>query len=479
MTITKPDSCKGCPFYSKGEYYVPDHITPGSTVMLIAQNPGADEIDGHALVKRHWIGNGKYHDEFTQVRPQPLIGAVGQMLNTKFLPLSTLRRGDISTGNAIRCRPGTALGLAADELPTVTSKMHLETSKTDIVTAIRHCARVHLKIPASVTAVVAMGGIALYQLTGHTDITNWRGYALRTDRQLVSQSRTVDISAYHDLTQPHYADTLDIFATMHISALFKGMNKRYYGAVLHDFYKLGQLIKGQWPLGLPTWSDIPPARWPLYSSFDTEYNPDTNELIRWSLCDAANKLYCVESEDTPDHITIMPNSTVLTQNAIADINHLATIVDFSRVKIEDLMLAHATLHTGEPHSLNFINSMYGAFNRYKHLIHEDDQAQLYSALDAFEPLHIWRTYILPAFRKDRESYNVYKRFMLPLIPIINDAQQRGVRLNGQRLEEIQSLYEARLNDIRVESREMTGDSSFNIGGSKQMKELLYENAAGD
>lgn len=474
VTITKPSSCVGCPFYTKGDYFVPDKMIEGSKVLILAQNPGKDEIEGHALSKRHWIGNGKYHDEFIQVRPQPLIGAVGQMLNTKFLPLSTLKREQVSVGNAIRCRPGTALGLAADELPAVTSKMRLETSKTDIVTAIRHCARVHLKIPASVTTVMAMGGVALYQLTGHTDITNWRGYALRTDRQLVSQSRAVDISTYHDLTQLRRTDTLDIFATMHISALFKGMNKRYYGAVLHDFYKLGQLIKGQWPFGLPTWSDIPPVRWPLYSSFDTEYNPDTNELIRWSLCSAGNKLYCVEAQDTPDAINIMPNSTVLTQNAIADINHLATIVDFSKVKIEDLMLAHATLHTGEPHSLNYINSVYGAFNRYKHLIHEDDQAQLYSALDAYEPLHIWRTYILPAFRKDRESYAVYKRFMLPLIPIINEAQQQGVRLNGQRLEEIQQLYEARLSEIRVESREVVGDPTFNIGGSKQMKEVLYE-----
>lgn len=473
MTITKPDSCKGCPFYTKGDHFVPDHIVPGSTVMLIAQNPGADEIEGHHLVKRHWVGNGKYHDEFIQVRPQPLIGAIGQMLNTKFLPLSTLKREQVSVGNAIRCRPGTALGLAADELPTVTSKMHLETSKTDIVTAIRHCASAHLRIPESVTAVVAMGGVALYQLTGHTDITNWRGYVIRAQMGDVTASRATDCSHYHDLTQPRRTDALDIFATMHISALFKGMNKRYYGAVLHDFYKLGQLLRGQWPLSLPTWSDIPPAIWPAYSSFDTEYVPETNRLIRWSLASSSGRLYCVEAKDTPDYINIMPNSIVLTQNAIADINHLATIVDFSKVKIEDLMLAHATLHTGEPHSLNYISSMYGAFNRHKHLIDAEGQAQLYSTLDAYDPLHIWRTYILPAFRKDRESYAVYKRFMLPLIPIINEAQQQGVRLNGQRLEEIQSLYEARLTEIRAEAKEITNDPTFAVGGSKQMKEVLY------
>ncbi|MGL5935454.1 MAG: hypothetical protein ACRCZI_07500, partial [Cetobacterium sp.] len=308
MPTLKPESCKGCPFYDKGKFFVPDITIPNSEVMFIAQNPGPDEEAGLKLIDRQWIGNGKYHKNTISVKPQPLIGATGQLFDTKFLPLSTLKRNEISAGNAIRCRPGHDLGIKADSLPSLTNKMKLRESKADIVKALRHCSTAHLNVPSTVRVIVAMGAYSLFQLTALTSVKDWRGYAIRTTRSNIAEHRGVDCSVYHNVKQKLKGDEIDIFATMHIASLFKDSgnegentsdgNKKYYHSVLRDFHKIGRFLRGEWPLQLPVWSTVPPNVWPQMSSFDTEYIPKTNELIRWSLCDTNNNLYCVESVNT-------------------------------------------------------------------------------------------------------------------------------------------------------------------------------------
>ncbi len=466
-SMLKPSSCQGCPFYTYGSRFTPDTMIPNSEVLFIAQNPGPDEELGHRLIKRHWLGQGQHHDEYEDVLPQPLIGATGQLFDKRFLPLSGLKRSEVSTANAIRCRPGFALGLTADSLPPLTNKMKLETSDAAIVRALKHCASAHLHIPTSVKLIVTMGQYGLYQQTGISNVQDWRGYGFGLSPGFVRE--TIDTSSYHNL-----AYEPKLFVTMHIAALFKGENKRYMHAVLQDFHKIRLILRGIWPVPLPTWSNQSPKEWPSYGTFDTEYNMNNNdELIRWSLCDTNNNLYCVESSDTPSAgIPIKANSTVVIQNALADIAHLSRIVDISSVKLEDMMLAHSVLWTGEPHSLNYIASVYGAFNRYKHL--SSNQPQLYSALDAYEPMHIWKTHCLPEFRNDPLSWAIYKKYRLPLIDIINKAQLSGVKINSSRLRQVKEILESNLEKIRERARVITGNNKFNIGGSKQLKEILYD-----
>ncbi len=480
--ILKPSKCIGCPFYDKSEYFTPDHIVPNSKVFFIAQNPGADEEAGHRLVRRN-----QYTNEYTPVQPQPLIGATGQLFERRFLPLSGLKREEISIGNSIRCRPGSALGLKPDDLPNITTKMKLETSKADIVKALKHCQDAYLQVPSSTELIVTMGRYALFAMTGIQNeeseyghkqgvVESWRGYSV--DLPNYRSFSTIDTSFYHSLTSSY-----KLFVTMHIAALNYPANKKYFHAVLQDFHKIKLLLNKQWPLPLPTWSTRPPIQWPAYAAFDTEYVPDTNELIRWSLCDVNNNLYCVESGNTNDNsIQVALNSTVLIQNALADIGHLSHIIDISKVNVEDLMLAHSVLWTGEPHSLNYINSMYGAFNRYKHLIHEESQKQLYSVLDAYEPMYSWRNHFIPEFRADavecekvgiQNSWQIYKKYRLPLIPIINKAHQTGVKVDTSRLSEIQRLYKDRLQEIGQLAKLATNDNNFYIGGMKRVKDEIY------
>jgi len=474
--IVKPDKCQGCPFEHKGAYFTPDNIVPNSKVLFIAQNPGADEEAGHKLIKRHFHGGGQHSDEWTQVKPQPLIGATGSLFNNRFLPLSGLKREEVSVANAIRCRPGTALGLQPDSLPNLTTKMKLETSKADIVQALKHCRDAYLQVSPSTQLIVTMGRYAQFAMTGIQNeeseygkkqgvMESWRGYGV--DLPSYMSFNTVDVSAYHSL----HSNTR-LLMTMHIAALFR--DKRFFHATLQDFHKIKLMLQRQWPKQLPQWSNIPPIQWPAYAAFDTEYIPDSNELIRWSLCDVKNNLYCIEANDTHNNsITVVPGSTVLIQNALADISHLAHLVDISIVNIEDMMLAHSVLWTGEPHSLNYINSMYGAFNRYKHLAQEEGQQQLYSALDAYEPMYSWKTHFVPEFKQDQQSWQIYKKYRLPLINIINKAQLFGSKLNGARLAEVQKIFQDKLYNLQEQARVLTGDSEFNLGGKNKMMERVY------
>lgn len=483
-----PSSCEGCPFYVYRNHpsnsFTPDYYVDGSQVLFLAQNPGANEAEGHQLIRRRFTGKGTYSDEYREVEPQPLIGKTGQDFNTKYLPLAGLKRSEVSVANAIRCRPALAMKAAgvkgiekADDLPTITSTMRIDNlkGKADIVKALRHCKATHLKIPDSVHTVVTMGRHAMFQMTGlskdldeykkkQSVLESWRGYGVDCDYH---STRPVDTSTYHALRSGRV-----VFFTMHIAALNYGDNKKFTHATLQDFHKLGMLLRKEWPLPVPEWSNVAPKEWPAYSSFDTEYNPDTKELYRWSMCDSNSNLWCVESDDTANGgIPIQHNSTVLIQNALADIRYLASIVQFDKIKIEDLMLAHSVLWSGEPHSLNYLNSVYGSLNRYKHL--SSDTPQAYSAYDAYEPMQMWKGYFIPEFKRDPESWKVYKRFRLPLIEIIDKAQRSGALLDSSRLEDVKFTLIERLQEYKKRAVEITGNSNFNLGGNKGMREELY------
>jgi uracil-DNA glycosylase len=477
-----PSSCQGCPFYGKGRYFTPDRIVPGSKVMFIAQNPGPDEEEGKLLVRRSYANNGRYANEYRTVTPQPLIGATGKLFNNEFLPLSKLHRHEVSLGNVIRCRPGAALGLRPDGLPPITTTMHLENSKADIVRAMKHCREAHLHIPDSVETIVTMGRHAMFLFSGiqHEEseyghykgvMESWRGYGVDSDSTFNSEYHTIDTSFYHPLTAQHR-----IYFTLHIAALFQPAFKKLYHATLEDFHKLRLLQERKWPKPLAPFDTTPPIAWPQYAAFDTEYVPIGNQLIRWSLCDTHYNLYCVEAADTPDGIPILPGATTLAQNWLADYAHFSNIVDVSQVKLEDLMLAHSVWWTGEPHDLGYINSIYGTANAYKHLINSEDLSilQTYASQDAYQPMFMWKNSFVPFFKNDPLSWKVYRDFRLGLITIINKSQLHGSKVDTTRLANVKATLEERISGYRHMAMDITGDDTLNLGGRKKMLEYIYE-----
>ena len=476
----KPSSCSGCPFEHHGKYYVPDQVNDKAEVYLLAQAPGEDEERGKRYLGTEYRQYGRPAELYEQTEPQPLIGKTGKLLDDRFLPLAGLSRSEISLGNAIRCRPGLSLGLEPNGLPGITKTMKLETSKADIVKALRHCTEAHLHIPSSTKLVVTMGRYAMFALTGiqkeDTEygqkqgvMESWRGYGV--DVEDYTGLRTIDTTTYHP-----FNNRKRIFFTLHLAALFRGeRNRRFWHAVLLDFAKIKAILSGTWPQStLPEWSTLPPTTWPKHSAFDTEYLPHMdNQLVRWSLCDNQYNLYCVEADDSPmGKIPIEPGSVVLMQNALADLPHLRGIVDMAQVRIEDLMLADSVLYTGEPHSLNYIQSKYGTLNRHKHL--SEDDPQFYSAIDSHQPLYMWLNHYVPVFKTDPLSWKVYRGYVMPLIPIIEKAQHYGSPVDTVKLAETRAILQARIDAYQEEARLLTNNPSFNLGGRKYMQEVMYD-----
>lgn len=454
MPIPLPETCKGCVFATKARYFTPDKLLPHSSVMIVAQNPGAHEERGHAITG-YTTFNGRREELIDHVQPQPLIGASGQWIKNEFWPLArTEPFAKVSLANVIKCRPE-----GTNDLPPVASK--------ELKAALKHCMQAHFKVPPRVKTIVALGQMALFGLTGQTSITDWRGYVLGKDFQT---GELLGLTSYY---HPGVgAGVIDIFPTLHPAALFKLPKLQH--ATRNDFYKLGRFLRGEWPLRLPEIKRRMPGDLPSLIGFDTEYDPeDNNRLIMYSVADTRGNVYVVDAGDHKDRLSLTKPTTIVGQNLLVDMPHFYNLFESShvRVHLEDVMLAHSVLWTGEPHDLNYILSLYGQYNRHKHLIH--DQPHLYAGLDADTTLnHAWKG-LIREFKQDPDSWKIYREKRQPLLPIIYRAQQVGIAVHHARIHHVKGLIESKRDHVANEARALTGKPKFNLGSTQQVGREIY------
>ena len=89
-------------------------------------------------------------------------------------------------------------------------------------------------------------------------------------------------------------------------------------------------------------------------------------------------------------------------------------------------------------------------------------------------MYIWRNGLIPEFKQDKLSWNVYRKYRLPLITIIDKAQKAGIGIDNQRLQGIKETIEDRLAQIHRQAISITGNEKFNIGGQKDLMKEIYE-----
>jgi uracil-DNA glycosylase len=483
MPILKPSKCCNCPFYNKSKYIVPDSIVEGSKILILAQSPGENEELGKEILRYEY--NYKREPVIKEVLPQPLIGATGLTLKNEFWPLTKLPYSSVSRANIIKCRPNNV-----NELPAIGSTKAVNgiTNKM-LKEAIEYCTTHYLKIPSTTKYILAMGSISLYHLTGEikieTDeldekgnikykkegITEWRGSVIGTDLL----GTFYGMKEYYEVSNAE----LNIFPTLHLASLYK--SEKYYHATLLDFVRFGNLVRGTWPKPLPEIkvNEIP-SYIPNTIGFDTEYDPnDNNKLIMWSLADIYSSIYVVDSSYSRVLSHLPSKLNLITQNGLVDLPHFLPLIkdtDLHKINMEDCMLAHATLWTGEPNSLDYMLSKYGLYNRHKHLRTAKDKYQqyLYAGLDADTTLnHVWKA-LIQEFKVDPISYTEYKKRRQPLLYIINRFQNRGVKLNQERIALISQLLNQELQEIESRARELTANPDFNIASSQQVSKGVYE-----
>jgi len=176
-------------------------------------------------------------------------------------------------------------------------------------------------------------------------------------------------------------------------------------------------------------------------------------------------------------------------NAPADIPHAEKILDFSNVTIEDTMYAHAVLWTGKvetddtkgktggamSHALNFLGSVYGRLNRWKHL--SDVAPRTYAAGDAFGTLDVWELGLFGGIKgeleRDPQSLWVYENLRKPLVPIILKHHKRGIAVDN-------AAADVALQALKIEQRAFELQAQayagfpLNLRSPKQLAWWLYD-----
>ena len=397
--LPKPPSCKGCPFYGDGKGFVPSDPGPNKFVLVVGQNPGAEE----------------------EATGQPFVGKTGQMQDRMYLPKAGLTREDCNFDNVIRCR-----WKGSNDLPPVESKLFHD--------ALIHCTKAHGTVPPWTKIVVATGDYATYGMTGQK-MAQWRGWML----PWVGSKGYVQAGFFNSLWTPRLNGSLiPVLPTFHVAYLMR--DPAMVQVALADWRKAGQYLQGKWPKACPPIEDhMPLGPGPISTfAFDTEFTPE-GKLTRWSWAlEASGLTYTMRRCGTVDWVPIPPlvlppKVPIITQNVWADLDWLHKIFHVTDQQIHDTMLAHAVLFSDLPHDLDFLGSIYGSFNKWKHL-YESNPVQ-YSALDALGTLDVWKG-LWGEFKGDMKSWIVYNQYTRPLIPIIHKAQKTGMKVNHTRLKEV-------------------------------------------
>ena len=444
--------------------YVGDEIRQQSPIVLYGQGPGADEEAG-----RRYLGGERYEP----CAPAPFTGRTGRMLEQTFLPLAGLTREDVSLANTLRCRWG-----KTNELPPLT--------KPEMRQAIAHCTKAHWRSPDNVKVYVAMGEYATYALTGISrDFSGWRGYIApqRHPWEPLSPMTTVWTPS------EHVGDRLPVFITHHLAYLFKEPTAAL--PAKRDWNKLATILKGDWPVKMSPIESEPPAPWPSYAAFDTEFVEDQHgRLVRYSLASMDRRVWVVEAHQARPSVTL-PGTTVIMHNAPADLPHLRGILDVDRVTIEDTMYAHACLWTGKvetdeegakgsrgggamSHTLNFLGSMYAQINRWKHLARV--APRLYAGGDAMGTMDVWTTGLngglLGELERDPETKWVYENLQKPLVGIVLKHHQRGIATDQEQVKV--ALKDLERNQmVAVQKAHAYTGWPFNLRSPQQLAYWLY------
>lgn len=466
--------CRGCPLFEGGNKpFVQDELRENAPVFVIGQNPGEQEAN----------------------EGRPFVGQTGQEMERTYLPLAGLSRADISIGNALRCRWNNS-----NKLPDIQSKLARA--------AVEHCTRAHLRVPGGTRLLVAQGGYALLASAGHgylphDKITNWRGWMLplmvrNTRGEMVNE---VDPAQVYT---PRVGEGLPpVLVTVHVAAIGYDPSLKLPAQI--DWRKVGKYLAGTWPEPPPPIiREIDDDMFDFEAAWDTEFIPETNTLLRFSVATREGRVYVVENQigmlaaflehirglgplparlqrglplrlGNGAWIPVGPDAApilrIFFQNASADLPYLAGLMgEGTTIVIEDEMLAHSVLHGGLPHDLDYLASLHATINRHKHLAQSNPV--VYSGMDALVQYQVWRA-LERELRADPQSERVYRERVLPLVPIVLEAEEAGVLIDQREVAKGVSYLQHEIDDA-VKTAQAAAGYKLNLGSSPQVGRQLYD-----
>ncbi len=100
-----------------------------------------------------------------------------------------------------------------------------------------------------------------------------------------------------------------------------------------------------------------------------------------------------------------------------------------------------------------------------------DKATEYAAEDADVTLRLWKV-LKPRLRTE-EVTTVYETLERPLVPVLADMEQAGIKVDRQMLSRLSADFSQRMAGLEAQAHEQAG-RSFNIGSPKQLGEILFD-----
>lgn len=412
--MTKPEGCRGCPLYEKGEGFAPPSGPSDALICFVGEALGREEVDAS----------------------RPFVGAAGRKLNACIERLG-MTRDQVRVGNVLSCRPPNNMLVGASY-------------EQD---AIAHC-RVHRQQLRGHKVYVTLGVTATRTMLKEVvnidyggKLENWRGYVCS------------DIPG----------DPV-VVPTYHPSHLIQGQQK-LTGVFLHDIRRAMEIASFGFQRGEvslvcdppPEWfeqwvQDIPDACWMAVdietslkiglgeddlqvpvgeiTRVNFSYHPDEGVTVPWdgrylpaitrALASPCVKVFWNASYDVP----------ILRQKAGLEVagTHY------------DGMWAWHMLQSDVPKGLGFVASFYSDLPPWKHL--SDSNPAYYGAMDGVQQLRL-----MFGIAKDLKQSKQWDSFLTNSVKVdamvLGPMQKVGLLVDSQRLLEFQARlkqYEARVFD---------------------------------
>lgn len=452
--MDKPPSCLGCDYYGNGQGFlqqpVNDEKEKAYELYILSAHPFKADIECQGLAYSHY----------------------SQYLRDHLVPYTGVQGNSIQYRNVLQCRGTQIKDTLIERIPLPTMARCQEAYSKSVN------AKLVIGLGESVFRYITQGN--LRDPSGKpASFEDWRGYILPLE-----------------YTQWLYRDT-PVFITHHPAEFH--FNPGVERLTEWDFIKVRSILDGTYPKTIPPcilatpetmaetigwFNQAESAQW---VTCDTEFIPDSKYLtilgllarfpdgtlsglqVDWRKADPG-----IKRELTRRYATLVKKVPIIFHNCRADIPMLAHNlgVQWSEYKqYEDTMLAHAVLWCELPHGLEFIASVWGRYEKLKHLKVQDEL--LYNFGDVLETDAIWDTIVNSSFKHDPLAENIYRTQHLKLCPILDATVSRGLRVNQARVHTARLEYEAKVKQAEYLAMASTG-WPINLNSSRQLAWYLYQ-----
>jgi hypothetical protein len=385
-----------------------------------------------------------------------------------FLPLAGLTRGsDVAFAHTLRCEPPAKLGAAVRR------------------EAEQWCQRVHGAVPEHIKAVVAHGEESWDMMQQRPDLSiqDWRGHLGPTP--------------WHG--RP-------VYGVLHLGDLAPNRNPRMTLPTKLDWRRIPAIVRGAWPLPLPErlivgpdsigemveWFKEAHANAP-YLAWDTEFiwdedNPRSTDNYKLTMLSVAypgmrrgiQLLYVggeadswMKAEFIRQFYGLSMAKPHVGHNFTAELRSTQKTWGWKPEKFwgrfDDTMLAHSVLWSEFPHTLEFLESVYGQHRKIKHLPTTDP---LRNWGDSVLTVLAWEA-LKKEFANDPDSERVYRTQPLPLVPIKYRRESVGIAVNKERVGPAFLSYRDKLVTAERLAQAYAG-WPINLNSSQQLGLWLYD-----